>query len=96
MLSIGIKTLSTWNQKHGVSENIVLLKWKSKLIKLINNINATLKIQNSNNHRTGFSSLKKTFIKNSFQHKDDQFVVSLIYKILFENILYWTANRGYC
>ena len=51
----------------------------------MHNINTTLKTQNSSNHPTGAFSLTITFIKNSLQHNDGQFVVSLIYKTLFAN-----------
>ena len=37
-------------------------------------------MQNSNDHLTGTSSLKTIFIKNSFQHKHDQFVVAPVDK----------------
>ena len=68
-----------WSQKQGMPD-AASLKWKNKLIELMDNRIITLKRHNSNNNPTGTSSIKTTFIKNSLQHIHDQVVVASIDK----------------
>ena len=67
------------SQKHEIPD-AVLLERKNKLMELVNNRNATVKTQNSDNHRTLTSSFKKLLLKNSIHHIHHQLVVDPIDK----------------
>ena len=67
------------SQKHEIPDD-VLLERKNKLMELVNNRNATVKTQNSDNHRTLTSSFKKLLLKNSIHHIHHQLVVAPIDK----------------
>lgn len=54
--------ISAWRQKHGIPD-AVLLEWKNKLMELVNNRIAILKVKNTNNYPTGTSSFKYFFKK---------------------------------
>ena len=73
------KCILTWIHEHGIPD-AVLVEWKAKVRKLLNNRITALKAQNNNNHTTETSSLKTAFLKNSLQHLHDQFVAAPVDK----------------
>ena len=70
-----------------------LIRVKTRLMELLNNIISTLKVQNHNNHPTETSSFKTTSFKKSRQQRHDQFVAGLINKT--NGYVAFTCKRFY-